>query len=113
MATRKRLEQVYADAPEADRERLKQQTLAQFRHEYEQLRASWGGDPARYRGYDQWVAQANNASFGAQAVYDELVPNFEALFRREGGDWTRFFEAVKQLAALPKDERHRRLEELH
>jgi predicted aminopeptidase len=113
MATRKRLERMYADAPEADRERLKQQILADFRQQYQQLRASWGGDPAHYRGYDQWVAQANNASFGAQAVYDELVPNFEALFRREGGDWTRFFEAVKELAALPKDERHRRLEELH
>jgi predicted aminopeptidase len=112
MATRKRLAQVYADAPEADRERLKQQTLQQFRHEYEQLRASWGGDPARFRGYDQWVAQANNASFGAQAVYDELVPGFEALFRQEGGDWSRFYEAVKHLAALPKEERHRRLEEL-
>jgi predicted aminopeptidase len=112
MATRKRLERVYADAPEADRERLKQQTLQDFRHQYEQLRASWGGDPARYRGYDQWVAQANNASFGAQAVYDELVPEFEALFRRERGDWPRFYAAVKQLAALPKEERHQRLEEL-
>ena len=33
---------------------------------------------------DRWVAQANNASFGAQAAYDELVPGFEALFEREG-----------------------------
>jgi predicted aminopeptidase len=113
LATRKRLEDVYANAPEADRERLKQATLQDFRHQYEQLRASWGGDPARFRGYDQWVAQANNASFGAQAVYDELVPGFEALFQREGGDWVRFYDAVKRLAELPKEERHRALKELH
>ena len=33
-------------------------------------------------GYDRWVAKANNASFAAQAAYDELVPAFEALFER-------------------------------
>ena len=112
LATRKRLQDVYANAPEPDRERLKQATLAEFRRQYEQLRASWGGDPARYRGYDQWVAQANNASFGAQAVYDELVPGFEGLYRREGGDWVRFYDEVKRLAKLPKEERHRLLKAL-
>ena len=112
LATRKRLQDVYANAPESDRERLKQATLAEFRRQYEQLRASWGGDPARYRGYDQWVAQANNASFGAQAVYDELVPGFEGLYRREGGDWVRFYDEVKRLAKLPKEERHRLLKAL-
>ena len=113
MATRKRLEDVYAHAPAADRERLKQATLQDFREQYARLKASWGGDPAHYRGYDQWVAQANNASFAAQAVYDELVPGFEALFRREGGDWQRFYDEVKRLAALPKEERDRFLKELH
>jgi len=111
MATRGKLEQVYAQAPEAERERLKQATLQEFREQYAQLRAGWGGDPARWRGYDQWVAQANNAWFGAQAVYDELVPGFEALFEREGRDWNRFYEAVRRLAALPRPERHRLLKE--
>ena len=111
MATRRKLEQVYAAAPEPDRERLKQATLQEFREQYAQMRAGWGGDPARWRGYDQWVAQANNAWFGAQAVYDELVPGFEALFEREGRDWNRFYDAVRRLAALPKPERHRLLKE--
>ena len=75
------------------------------------MRASWPGDPARFRGYDRWVEQANNASFGAQAAYDDLVPGFEALFRREGGDWKRFYDAVKQLAKLPKEERHELLKD--
>ena len=69
------------------------------------LKAAWGG----YAGYDPWVARANNASFGAQAAYDELVPGFEALFAREGRNWPRFYAAVKRLARLPRDERHARL----
>jgi predicted aminopeptidase len=44
-------------------------------------------------------------------VYDELVPGFEALFHRKGGDWAAFYDAARQLAALPKDERHRQLKE--
>jgi len=112
LATRTRLEQMYEQAPEDQREPSKQSILREFREQYAQLRATWGGDPARWRGYDQWVAQANNASFGAQAAYDELVPGFEALFEREGRDWTRFYEAVKRLATVPKAERHQVLKEI-
>ena len=83
--------------------------MDEFRGRYAQLRAGWSGDPASYRGYDQWVARANNASFGAQAAYDELVPGFEALFARQQRDWGRFYDAVKALALLPKPERHRQL----
>ena len=85
--------------------------MKDFHEQYLKLRASWPGDPARFRGYDRWVEQANNASFGAQAAYDDLVPGFEALFRREGGDWKRFYDAVKQLAKLPKEERHELLKD--
>jgi predicted aminopeptidase len=56
------------------------------------------------------VARANNAAFGAQAAYDELVPGFEALFEREGRDWQRFYDAVKKLASLPKEERRKALQ---
>jgi predicted aminopeptidase len=113
LATRSRLEQMYAAADEGQREAKKQAILDDFRDQYAKLRATWMGDPVRWRGYDQWVAQANNASFGAQAAYDELVPGFDALFEREGRDWTRFYAAVKKLADMPKDERHLLLKELH
>lgn len=113
-AARKRLKEIYEATQLPVQERLarKQQVLAGFRAQYAQLRAGWGGEPARWRGYDQWVQGANNASFGAQAAYDEFVPAFEALYRREGGDWQRFYDAVRQLAALPKAQRHAILEEL-
>jgi len=115
-ATRVRLERIYEEkepsvpGPRAQ-DAMKIIAMKEFREQYAQLRDSWGGDPARFRGYDQWVAQANNASFGALAAYDALVPGFEALFEREGRDWARFYDAVRQLAALPKEERHRKLKQ--
>jgi len=111
LATRMRLERIYQETRGAQRDALKTIALQEFREHYVQLRASWGADPARFRGYDRWVAEANNASFGAQAAYDGLVPNFEALFVREGGDWKQFYDAVRRLSNLPKDERHKLLEE--
>lgn len=51
--------------------------------------------------YDRWVARANNASFAAQAAYDEWVPAFEALFEREASG-PRFYDAVRQLAQQPE-----------
>ena len=112
LAARKRLENVYETTRDEERDALKRATLGQFREQYAQLRARWGGDPVRYRAFDRWVERANNASFGAQAAYDELVPGFEALFVREGRDWIRFYDAVKRLATLPKGERHRLLKEI-
>jgi len=111
--TRERLQDLYetpgtsAQAKEAGKEKV----MAQFRAEYAQMKERAGGDPAAWRGYDRWVGEANNAFFGAQAAYDELVPGFEALFRIKGGDWTAFYDATRQLAALPKEERHRQLKE--
>ena len=83
--------------------------MQKFKTDYAQLKASWGDTPQSTSGYDAWVARANNASFGAQAAYDELVPGFEALFEREGQDWQRFYDAVRRLAGLPKNERHQLL----
>ncbi len=128
LATRQRLAEVYALAPTsvssispvapvaqanggppdpagpttpADVLALKHAAMADFRAAYQTLKAGWGG----HAGYDAWVARANNAAFGAQAAYDELVPGFEALFEREGRDWPRFYDAVKRLAALDPAER--------
>jgi predicted aminopeptidase len=112
MGARKRLEEIYRTTTGEERERLKQQAFAQFREDYAKLKATWPGDPARYRAYDRWVAEANNAAFGAQAAYDDLVPGLEALFVREGRDFPRFYDAAKKLAALPKAERHARLKEM-
>ena len=106
--TRQVLSEIYAskeaqagDGSEIDAR--KKAAMEDFRQSYAALRANWSGP--RQGAYDGWVARANNALFGAQAAYDELVPGFEALFEREGRDWPRFYAAVKRLAELGKDER--------
>ena len=84
---------------------MKFEAMRDFRNAYATLKTSWGG----YSGYDAWVAQANNAAFGAQAAYDDLVPGFQALFVQEGRDWPRFYDAVRQLAKRPAKERAQQL----
>ncbi|GAC1599621.1 MAG: aminopeptidase [Ramlibacter sp.] len=116
-STRRRLAALYAQHESGaiagpDLLAQKDLALADFRRDYLRLRDSWGGDPARFRAYDRFVQEANNASFGAQAAYDDLVPGFEALFRREQGQWKRFYDAAKRLAALPKEQRDNMLKEM-
>lgn len=116
-ATRERLAAIYAQK-EAEKpmdqalNATKNEAMQDFRAAYATLRASWRATPAQLAGYDRWVARANNASFAAQAAYDEWVPAFEALHAQAGGDWQRFYDAVKALAALPQSERHERLRAL-
>jgi predicted aminopeptidase len=40
------------------------------------------------------------------------VPQFAALLARAGGDLGRFYEEVRAVAALAKEERNRRLDDL-
>jgi predicted aminopeptidase len=109
-ATRERLKAIYDDADLADGTKLQQKLVVMndFRQRYAALKAGWNG----YAGYDPFVTRANNASFAAQAAYDEWVPAFEALFEREGRDFARFYDAVRTLASRPKEERHAALREL-
>lgn len=109
-ATRARLTEIYAQkealaqSPQA-LEAMKSEAMQQFRSSYAQLAQSWNLPPAQRARYDDWVASANNASFGAQAAYDELVPAFEALFEQSARNWPRFYDAVKALAHLSAEQR--------
>jgi predicted aminopeptidase len=103
--TRRALQEIYAsDEAKAEDwkavDAKKAAAMDEFRLSYAALRATWAGP--RQGIYDAWVARANNAAFGAQAAYDDLVPGFEALFEREGENFPRFYAAVKALAAQPK-----------
>lgn len=110
LQTRERLQALYDDpAPDAGTRRArKAQIMADFHQRYGALRQDWGG----FNGYDAWVARANNASFGAQAAYDQWVPAFEALFEQQGRDFARFYDAVRALARHPRAERDARLQAL-
>ncbi len=111
-ATRAKLEHIYKEnvplAPiNTAQLAIKKVAMEEFHAAYAELKVQWGG----YSGYDAWVAQANNAAFGAQAAYDDLVPGFEALFDRTGRDWPRFYDAVKDLAQRPQPERNNLLKQ--
>jgi predicted aminopeptidase len=109
-ATRLKLAEIYNEnkpiaadntASVAIKNIAKNKILDEFKAQYELLKTSWNG----YAGYDNWVKQANNAAFGALAAYDDGVPQFEALFEQQGGDWDKFYAAVQSLAAMPKEAR--------
>ena len=105
---RARLQALYRSrlAPDEMRRR-KTELFGQLRADYETMkRERWAG----YAGYDAWFTRANNASLGVLAAYNELVPGFERLFEAEGRDFTRFYDAVKRLADLPKEERRHALQ---
>ncbi|HEY6086721.1 MAG TPA: aminopeptidase [Burkholderiaceae bacterium] len=100
---RERLEALYrSNASDADKRAGKATAMSEMRADHARLKIErWGG----FTGYDAWFERANNASLGVLAAYNELVPNFERLFEREGRDFARFHAEVKRLAALPKAER--------
>ncbi|MGH8700050.1 MAG: aminopeptidase [Burkholderiales bacterium] len=107
---RERLAALYRTrlAPDAMRDR-KHEILAELESEYQSLKAGWGG----YAGYDPWFAsRPNNAQLASVVAYSQWVTAFETLLAREGGSLARFYAAVKELAALPKEERDSRLRAL-
>ncbi|GGH60050.1 hypothetical protein GCM10010975_22350 [Comamonas phosphati] len=141
--TRGRLEALYSQQPEQNQAQnqdapasaaIKSEIFADFRARYAQLRAQWlaQDEPllttpelrAQYQERlgqtDDWVAQANNASFGALAAYDDWVPAFTALWeevRQQASSqglappagWQLFYARVREWAGLPPTERLQRL----
>jgi predicted aminopeptidase len=100
-ATRARLASLYASglAPQAMRERKR----AEF--------AALAAEPAFQRFASRSGSEANNALLASFATYSRRVPAFERMLARQGGDLTRFYDAVRALAALGKAERDLRLED--
>jgi len=104
LKTRSALAALYAsDLPVADKRQRKAELFDAMRADYARLKNDrWAG----FAGYDSFIARANNATLAVQGAYNDLVPDFERLFARCGGDFDAFYTEVKRLAALPKAERH-------
>ncbi len=129
--TRQALQQLYRQDEPQDarlREAAKAAIYARLRSDYAVLRAQWQAEDApllasevqrqlhaRHQArLDQWVAEANNASFGALAAYDDWVPAFTTLWNEAGqaqagadpaSAWPRFYAEVRRWAALPAPQR--------
>jgi predicted aminopeptidase len=102
--TRVELAQIYGSprAP-AQMATAKAAAIDRMRVRYRQMRDGlWGG----YRGYDAWFAgEINNAKLAATSVYGEQVPAFLRLYDLCGGDYPRFYAAVRRIADLPQTSR--------
>lgn len=84
----------------------KKAVLQDFRQRYAALAQQWrpaaqpSASNSAWARLDAWVVQANNASFAALGVYEDWVPAFSAMFQQADGDWPRFYDAVRAVAAL-------------
>lgn len=104
LATRDELQALYAsDATDAEKRAGKARAFADLRHKYEHLReTAWHGS----HDYDHWFdTPLNNAKLVPFGLYDRGVPAFAALFERCGGDWARFYIAVRKLGNGPAKQR--------
>lgn len=106
MKHRKTLEAIYKRNISDDEKRKgKAAVFRALQDDYQVLKASWGG----YRGYDRWFEEPlSNAHLSAIATYHDFVPAFRALLAREKG-FDKFYEAVRALSTLDKQDRYRRL----
>ena len=119
MTTRARLEALYGDAvseggrvkatqkklgvPAADLRRQKEQILAQMKNDYAGLKAGWDGNNE----FDGWFERRiSNATLNSVAAYYDLVPGFDQLLARNGGDLEKFYAAAKALSKQARKERH-------
>lgn len=103
---RKELAANYArSADDGDKRKRKAEIFQALKDDYQTLKVTWGG----FAGYDRWFAEPlSNAHLASVATYHDFVPGFRALLAREKS-FDKFYEAVRALAALGKDERHQRL----
>jgi predicted aminopeptidase len=104
---RSKLEALFlSSASDAEKRTGKAALMTQMRSDHQALKAgAWVG----FAGFDAWFSNANNASLGVMAAYNELVPDFERLFEREGRDFKRFYAQVQRLASMPKTQRRAEL----
>lgn len=111
LASRARLEQLYASGLDEDAMRTgKQAEFERLRQAYRSLRdREWGGIGR----YDGWIeAPLNNAKLLPFGLYDRWVPAFAALFAEVQGEWPVFYRRVAELGALPEPARTEALEAL-
>jgi predicted aminopeptidase len=105
--TAQALRKAYADADTDDARRAaKRALIAELRAEAVRQRALSPG----FAAYDRWFAQdIGNAHLMAVGLYHEAVPAFMALYREQGEDLPRFFDAVRVIGALSADARRARM----
>lgn len=101
---RRELIRLYASPiPEAQMRERKQAVFARL---VKELREKFGPESSMAAELD---GRPNNARLASLATYYECVPGFRRVLAEQGHDLDRFYAAVRELAKLPREERHARL----
>ena len=111
LKTKEKLTELYKQKiSEIEMLKLKNALLEELQKDYTKLKEiEWNN----YRGYDHWFAEVNNAKLLSVAMYEEYVPAFKKLFEENQRDFKKFYDQVRLLAALPKNERDHKLNDLN
>lgn len=108
LATREELKKIYAATYESRESELshKQAVLDQFRKRALALDQNYGGA----RSIERWFKKpVNNARLATLSTYFEMLPGFEALLRRGGGNLEAYFNEVESMRQLPVAARRQRI----
>lgn len=106
--TRSRLQQLYASS--VPRDQMRERKAEAFATLASQIRALEQREGVSYPLYEQWIAEGlNNARIVSVSTYFGCLPGFSRLLESSDGDLRRFYAAVRELARLPRTERHARV----
>ncbi|HEX6639297.1 MAG TPA: aminopeptidase, partial [Steroidobacteraceae bacterium] len=100
---RQELTQLYAaPIPAGEMRQRKRSVFARLVEELRALAAKYGVESTLAAELD---GQPNNARLASLSTYSECVPGFERLLAELGHDLPRFYERVRALAKLPREDR--------
>jgi len=104
---RRELEQLYgAPIPQSEMRERKRGVFARLVKELRALAERYGTESTLAAELD---GQPNNARLASLATYYECVPGFRRVLAEHDHDLPRFYEAVRELSRLPREDRRARL----
>jgi predicted aminopeptidase len=95
-----------APVPASEMRERKREVFSRLVRELRELAAKYGVESSLAAELD---GRPNNARLASLATYYECVPGFERLLAEQQHDLPRFYEAVRQVAKLPREQRRARL----
>ena len=111
LTSKEQLEIVYRSELAPDQMRNNKKIIfEQLRTDYFLLKKSWDNPPD----YDKWMGNdLNNAKIASVVTYHDLAGSFARLLSLSDNDFPLFYQRVRYLGSLAKDERHRCLQEIN
>lgn len=110
LKARERLEELYKSDLNPDQMKNEKKALFdKLRSDYDTLKTSWDDPPD----YDKWMEHdLNNAKIASVVTYHDLAGSFSTLLSLSDNDLPLFYQRVRFLGSLKKEERHECLQSL-